>query len=321
MTTADRWIGGAGNQASDAADWSTGVPVAGDILIACGPGMNGPSESYVMNVQGNQLAGDSITSGDCTLTINASRQAVLYSEDSYRSGVTFNLSQQSTLYLTADYEGGMTVNLTGTDILIINGTGGGAPVINLSAGSEWVGTFSLDYTNITASASASFDNDGASRVFDGGPGPGQVVLPVNVIGNGSFDVATSYAAGAPTRLEFMKAVGSQQSVTDRGLVIIDNPHAFAASITLEAANPGEIPFGTVLPSEIDLVGLVSANSYTFKADMLRIYAGTQVIDTLRLTDQTAYGFEVEKISAGVGVISYADASRTNVGTALPVHVG
>lgn len=294
MTT-DVWIGGGSNEASDPAGWLTGLPIAGETLMTGGP----QGSAFTMKVQGNQLAGDMISSAGCALTIEASGKAVVHSTVGYRGDVTFDLSQQSTLYLSAGYLGKATVNLSGTDTLIIDGSSLGCPVVNLAAHSEWIGAFRTDYAQITAGTGATFDNDGASTVLSGGPGPSDVVLPVSVIGKGSFSVA----AGA--RLEFMKPVGAQQSVTNQGTLAIDAQ--FSGAVALQAG-------------EIDLAGLASADGYAFKADMLRVYAGGQLIDTLRLSDQTPFGFEVEKTAAGIGIVAYADTSRTPVGMPLAMHI-
>jgi hypothetical protein len=214
----------------------------------------------------------------------------------YRNDVVLNLSQHSTLDLTANYLGETTVNLTGTDTLVIGGTGD--PTINLAAHSEWIGTFSLNYAQFTGGTGSTFDNDGASFVMNAGIGaPSNVDLPFSVIGAGSFTVAS--------RLEFIKSVGAQQSVTNEGTVVIDQPGQFLGSVTLEAG-------------EIDLIGLANASAYSFKADMLRVYSGNQVIDTLRLTDQTPYGFEVEKTATGVNVVAYS-AAHAQAGIPLLIH--
>ena len=298
MTT-DVWIGGGDNEASNPNDWLSGLPAAGQDAMVFGPRVGGASSTYTMNVQGNELANDPILSSACALTVNATH-ALINSTVAYRGNVTFNLAQHSTLLLTADYMGAIVVNLSGADVLVVNGSDAGNPVINLAAGSEWVGTFSLDWARINAGVGATFDNDGASQVLNNCPGMANVVLPVAVIGKGGFGVA----GGA--RLEFMRSVGAQQSVTSEGTIAIDDPARFLGSVTLQAG-------------EIDLAGLANADGCSFQADMLRIYAGTQVVDTLRLTDQTPYGFEVEKTASGVGVVAYAGASRTPVGMPLAMH--
>ena len=52
--------------------------------------------------------------------------------------------------------------------------------------------------------------------------------------------------------------------------------------------------------------------------MLRIFSGNKVIDTLRLTDQTQYGFAVEKTASSVNIVGI-DPSHPSTGTLLPIH--
>ena len=74
-------------------------------------------------------------------------------------------------------------------------------------------------------------------------------------------------------------------------------------------------------AEIDLVGLANAHSYTFKNDMLNIFSGNKIIDTLRLHDSTQYGFVVEPPTTGGSCNIVAIADPNNVPAGLPIHVG
>ena len=69
--------------------------------------------------------------------------------------------------------------------------------------------------------------------------------------------------------------------------------------------------------EIDLNGLAKANSYTYQNDMLSIFSGKSVIDTLRLASSET--FSVEKTSTG-GVSIYTAAASPPPGTLLPIHM-
>ena len=53
--------------------------------------------------------------------------------------------------------------------------------------------------------------------------------------------------------------------------------------------------------QIDLMGLPTADSYTYQNDMLSIFSGSSVIDTLHLHDSTPYGFVAEPPTAGASV--------------------
>ncbi|MFL5254202.1 MAG: hypothetical protein ACJ8AI_15145 [Rhodopila sp.] len=116
----------------------------------------------------------------------------------------------------------------------------------------------------------------------------------------------------------MKSVGPHQSVFADNLVKVDQPNQFAANITL--ASPQNPPAGSAATSEIDLSGLVNADSYTFKNDMLNIWSGNKIIDTLRLHNSTTYGFDVVQTSGSVNVVALTSPDQVLPG-ALPIHVG
>jgi hypothetical protein len=73
-----------------------------------------------------------------------------------------------------------------------------------------------------------------------------------------------------------------------------------------------------LPAEIDLIGLATADSYTYRNDMLSIYSGKSAINRLHLTDQTLHGFVVEKGAGRVNIVAILDPAHVPVG--LPIHV-
>jgi hypothetical protein len=77
--------------------------------------------------------------------------------------------------------------------------------------------------------------------------------------------------------------------------------------------------GSPLPAEIDLMGLATADSYTYTNDMLSIFSGTSIIDRLRLTDHTQYGFAVEKTTGSVNAVAISDPTNRPAG--LPIHTG
>jgi hypothetical protein len=214
---------------------------------------------------------------------------------------------------------GFIVNISGNDTAVFDLASGGETdgnfVINLDQGARWNGTLQGSPTNtffaatvtVNGGAGSFFNNDGASTIN------GSTTINADVVGAGSFNVVGAGAPGAnPGKLEFVQSVGSHQSITDTALVQIDKPNEFAASITLADFGPG-----ITLP-EIDLEGLAKADSYTFKNDMLRLFSGHKVIDTLRLTDQTQFGFAVEKTASSVNIVGI-DPTHPATGTLLPMH--
>jgi hypothetical protein len=241
--------------------------------------------------------------------------------DPYGTGarVTFNLSN-ATLNLQANgfVFGSIdpVVNLRRSDTFHYSVGAGSGGTVNLAANSTWVGDIYVhalgnhDYGGdvvVNGGAHASFDNQ-ASEVDSG-----HTTVNADVVGVGSFGMGLkdSYA-GHPATLEFSGSVGYGQAITmsdaahggNAGLVLqLDKPTAFQGSVTL-------------VQGRVDLEGLATADSYTFKNDMLSIFAGNAVIDTLRLHDATQYGFAVEKTATGVGVVAIGDPAHPPAGLAI-----
>jgi hypothetical protein len=163
------------------------------------------------------------------------------------------------------------------------------------------------------------DNDQVSSV------DGTVTVGVNVVGTGSISVSATHSLG---KLEFMHSVSAGQHVTisgdeayglQFGTLQIDSPLNYHASTT--------IGFG-----EIILEGL-KATSYSFKNDILSVFNGNTVIDTLKLAlsaPQTTgplpeFGAPSAPANFGVSrvggsVVIHADGPKyADGGTLLPVH--
>lgn len=252
-------------------------------------------------------------------TANLSHHAAMTAMSIETDGI-FNLSQQSDLNLTLYYgeQVGTTtaiINIAGGDRLTLDSQG--APVtINLTAGATWAGTFKAEQgsgpwrpSNITVNGEphSSFHNDGASSVTNG-----LVKIGTDVAGHGSFDVVSpaQVSGSLPlrlARLEFVGSVDAAQSITDAGLVVVDHPKDFAAHVTLKAGG------------ELDLNGLASADSYTFRNDILSIYSGRAVVDRVHLTDQTPYGFTLNKVAGNIDIVASTGPERALAG--LTVHQG
>ncbi len=323
-----QWVGGGDNQTSDTNDWidtSTALhaaPAKGDTLTASSP-PPGPVQSFTMNVRGNDLMGSPLSAYYSDLTANLSHRATMTAYVGFtgtaefnvsqhstlnlglsHATATVNLSQNSTLYYNPGYGTG-TINVSGRDTLAIaEDSSPGGVVVNLQPGARLVGTFvsPLFELSMNGAENSVFLNNGASFIKTY-----STRLNVEVAGNGSMTVSPSAGINSRDHLEFVKAVGSHQSVLDGGVVQIDSPNQFRAGVTLATAF-----------SEVDLLNLVTADSYTFKNDLLKIFSGNNVIDTLRLTDQTPYGFDVVKTAGSVNVVAHSSSGATTPG-ALPVH--
>ena len=295
------WLGGGNNKGTNPLDWSpNGTPQTGDSLFAEGTFGNSPFPVYTLNVRGNDLAGDTLTTFFANVTVNASHRAVLNVIDSNGTD-TFNLANRSTLksecfrhpldlWWVLDRQHARRFYV--------------APGQWRPDHGECLARFGLDrrlhYRNfhggkltITGGKHAAFHNDVSSASFFA-----DVTVPMDVLGKGTFEVSSG------ARLEFMGSVGKNQSVTvsnfpqfGGGKLVIDHPHQFHGEVTLSlpASQLANQPAGFTRP-EIDLQGILNADSYAydFQKDLLSIYHGNKVLDTLRLENQSFLGFIVEQ---------------------------
>jgi hypothetical protein len=190
--------------------------------------------------------------------------------------------------------------------------------VNLAAHSEWIGTFGSTEVgaNIHVNGPGVWDNNGASSVT------GTAIIGANVVGNGGISQFNSHTNG---KLEFLHSVGPGQSIHiagyaqyggEHGVLQIDDPSAFHAEET-------DLGFG-----EIILKGM-HATSYAWQHDMLSMYQGNRVVDTMHVyTDRTwnaAFGASQFGVSqVGNNVVIHADTNGYYAGggaggVALGVH--
>ncbi len=252
---ADRtWVGGVNDSARNPNNWSpNGVPQPGDTLTML---------SGTMNIRDNNLAGDALVIGanqtSATVTLNLSHQA----------SASLDIAQESDDQVTVNVKGTDTVNVL-TEFPSTLGM-----TVNLVNCASLTGAFAMTFGGVTINGgdNSRFVNNGLSQ-FAGS----NVILDTDVRGKGTFTVGT--AQGSSGNLEFGGSVSRGQTVDvtgdpGRGLVShvrVDQPDEFGGAIGLGV-------FG-----EVDLQGLANADSYTYQNDMLSIYSGGCVIDTVRLT--------------------------------------
>jgi hypothetical protein len=316
------WVGGGNNRANNPNDWSpNSAPEPGDSLAIAGG---------IMNIVGSDLAGDTLSlslGGPFPylgpITLNLSHHAVLTETlDPYGTGkdVTFNLSN-STLNLLADGSvfGSINpvINLSGADTFDFSVGAGSGGTINLSPNSTWTGDIYVhalgnhDYggnVTVNGASNASFRNQ-ASEIDSG-----HTTINANVVGIGSFGMGLKDSYGGyPATLEFAGSVGYGQTIT-----MSDASHTSNSGLLLQVDKPLDFHGSvTLVQGSIDLMGLVTADSYSFKNDMLSIFSGSTVIDTLRLHDSTQFGFAVERTATSVNVVAISDPTNPPVG--LPIH--
>lgn len=178
--------------------------------------------------------------------------------------------------------------------------------------SEWVGQFnqpSSHPTNLYVIGRGTFDEEvpGGLHAHGNSFANGNTI-GVNVIGNGTINEFQSNSSG---KLEFMHGVAATQTITDsggggdHGVVQIDSPLNYHA--------PTQLGFG-----EIILEGL-KATSYSLKNDLLSIFNGNHIIDTMSLSVQSVGGsspvrFGVSEVNGSV--VIHADGSSYHDGGKL-----
>jgi hypothetical protein len=289
------WIGGGTNNIYAASNWSpSGAPGFGDTLYMV---------SGTANMHGGTLSADTLDIGTRTsfttpgsATVNLSGGAVLSAHVAdaafTEQQVVFNIAGKDTLNLQEDASNYATTSI----------------IENIAPHSTLRGTVvgsghNVDITIDGADSSSRFANTGASFVSDG-------VLRINagVIGVGSF--SASFFAG----IEFIGSVGHGQTVNAEGAdtITLDKPGAFKGLVNFQGG-----PSNTV-----DLVGITNADSYSYHNDMLSLFHGGQVVDTLRFA-AGGNAFQVTENAAGVQISgsAYGSGNPPPAGTTiLPAHM-
>jgi hypothetical protein len=180
----------------------------------------------------------------------------------------------------------------------------------LAENSHWVGGFVVTDQGGPATLIV---NGGKNATFENAGVPGR---------SGSID------EGQATAVEFNTDItGRGQMTFTNGALLQDISGSVSAgqTINLEGPTPsfavlyepkdfhGLIDLGM---GQVDLLGL-KADSYTYKNDLLSIFNGKTVVDTLRLA---ASQFTVSQSLTGVGVVVWTTPDVGTGGTILPVHV-
>jgi hypothetical protein len=206
----------------------------------------------------------------------------------------------------------VTINVTGItpmDLRAGNGGLSGAPAItvNLAAHSEWVGGFATAVPGsgkpFLVQGAGLFDNTTSSV-------GGTATIDSRVIGSGVFNVTAAHGKG---QLEFAHWVSAGQTVslnTGYGVysahLQVDDPASFHAQV--------QQGFGETI-----LEG-IQATSYSLQNDLLSLFNGNTVVDTLRFAVQSAGGFQPHDFGVSqVGGAVVVHSDNFLGGTALGVH--
>jgi len=274
------WIGGGNNDASNPNDWSPAeVPKPGDTLELQSPG------AVTMNISGKVLHGDTLNISTTDPTLNLSNGASVTATEVQDVNAVFNLSGRDRLNLTAG---------NGTQTTCSN-------IVNLAANSAWIGTFTLNRQgSLIVNGAGVFINNGASN--SGFP----AVATINVPIEGRGTISSNW------RTEFGSSVGAGQTISTYGIDGTD-------TVTIDHASEFHGLVDMIGATEIDLLGLAGADSYTFKNDMLKLYSGGKDIYNMRLENSSSFytGFAVTETAKGVSIYSFY-GNETFAGE-LPVH--
>lgn len=172
--------------------------------------------------------------------------------------------------------------------------------VNLAANSQWVGGFTInagDCLVVKGGLHVALITGSLPSSFFVGVSGGNPVVDVAITGNSVLQDDGTLEIG---------------DSVDRGIMLnaarrlrIDHPNQFLGSVQFSSG-------------EIDLESLAKADSYTYQNDMLSIFSGKSVIDTLRLADLTPHGFVVEKTSGSVNILAITDPTNPPVG--LPIYM-
>ncbi len=267
------WIGGfAGNNIYANANWTpAGTPKPGDTLTMA---------HGTANMNGGDLAGDTLVIGAGTGSTQPSSATVNLSGGAVLSAVVSNTvaaPQQVTVHVASS----ATLNLQER----ANSSASTTVVENIGSHATLSGSFSATGHNPTvtvnaADATSRLANTGASSISNG-----LVVIKADVIGTGSF------TAGFFSGISFMGAVSPGQVVNSGGFdrITIGKPTAFQGLVNYTGGPT----------NAIDLLG-IAADSYSYKNDLLSLYKGGKVVDTLKLA-AGASQFQVTENTAGVSI--------------------
>jgi hypothetical protein len=207
-----------------------------------------------------------------------------------------------------------TINVHGLAVFSLPVGGIHSPNITVNLGSfdgTWLGGFTqAPGSHLTITSGGQFASQEGFTASGPSTANGSTYIGANVFGLGTSSI-NEFQTHSKGKLEFAHSVEGSITVTDsgsggsRGVVQIDNPAQYSAAT--------QLGFG-----EIILEGL-KATSYSLKNDLLSIFNGSRIIDTLNLSVQSVGGSAPERFGVsqvGGSVVIHADGQAYHDGGKL-----
>ncbi len=285
MSSTLTWIGGGNDDASNPKDWSpTGSPRLGHTLLIDNGG--------TINITGHALAGNvlsiepSSTGLEPTLNLDDAKIAL---------GMVNQPPEFSdpAPYITLNVAGGSD-SVTAPASNPIDNT-----MINLQGNAHLLLSGGMYFISASGGAHSELINDGRLELARGIQSG---TIDTNLTGTGV--VSTAYLLTLSLTIDGSVGAGQTVDVMAENTLVLDKPLAFAGTVNAETFGPDALV--------IDLMG-VTATSYEYSNDLLKLYNGNRVADTLKLTAMPPY---VIPTSAGIE-LSYGQGPVAP--PHLPVH--
>ena len=295
------WVGGGDNSVDDPGDWTpNAVPEAGDKLYMLDGTANIPGGNLAgvpLNVGYNAQGANPDTSVNPIINVTGGADVTIDVAAPYgdTTHATVNVSDSDTLAIG----GGIVPWATG------NPPGDNNLAINIANGATLTASGGLPYSQTTIAGDGDYDPTTAYFA------EGSLQIQSDMIGTGTLnlgmlqaDISGSVAAGVSVNLQ----------VADT--LTIDNPSTFLGTIIGPSPSASDQYNGGLPDEQINLQGLV-ADSYDISNDLLTLYKGGTVVDTVKF-NQDANSLFVGQGASGV-VVGMNEAMPAGV-TALTQHI-
>ncbi len=287
-----------GGELRDRGNWSpTGGPNPGDTLnMSTGvASMNGGILPDALNLYATPSAAPTVNlSNGATLSVNATVASTSNSQPA-----TINVTGSATLYLHVN----------------------DAPPGNVGTLVEHLYEFTGENGNFTLGSGITFHMDGALNDTGNGfgdsytnhgvntqTGNSTAVIDTNVLGTGSWNIGFG---GTAAGVQFDGSVAAGQTVNSNGsFVTIAHPGEFAGKVDFTTSADGG-------QGRLQLSGLLNVSSFDLRNDMLTLYSGGKVVDTLQL--QLSGAYEVVQAAWGVAIMAPTTPLSATGGGHLVAH--